>query len=70
METKNFKTNINCTGYQSAVQPSLDNLLGGKNWQINLDSAEKTLTATGEHDVLEEIENTIKNLGYEIESLN
>jgi len=48
METIKFKTNIKCTGCLAQVGPSLNETVGENNWQVDLSSAEKTLSVQGD----------------------
>ncbi len=66
MKTKQFKTNIKCTGCLSAVTPNMNNLAGEDNWKVDLDNPQKILTVDGERSEAEIIE-AVKKAGFEAE---
>ena len=47
MDTLRFKTNIKCNGCISSVTPFLSGIKGIKEWSVNLNSYERTLTIEG-----------------------
>ena len=47
MATLHFKTNIKCNGCISSVTPFLSGIKEIKEWSVNLNSSERTLTVEG-----------------------
>jgi copper chaperone len=47
METLKFKSNIKCEGCLAKVTPGLNDAAGEDNWEVDLQSATKTLTVKG-----------------------
>ena len=43
-----FKTNIKCMGCVSAVTPVLNEIIGTGNWEVDIQSPDKSLTVKGE----------------------
>ncbi len=64
METKTFKTNINCGGCLKAVTPSLNEL--GCEWQVDIANPEKTLTVKTDKPA-EEIIRQVEKAGFKAE---
>ena len=68
MKTIKFKTNIKCTGCLAQVGPALNETAGENQWEVDLDSSEKTLTVEG--DLKEaEIIAAVKKAGYTAERI-
>jgi copper chaperone len=44
METVKFKTNIKCMGCVAQVSANMNELVGENNWEVDVNSTEKTLT--------------------------
>lgn len=44
MNTQKFKTNIKCSGCLAKATPFLNAVAGEDNWEVDLQSAQKTLT--------------------------
>jgi len=70
MNTTQFKTNIKCSGCIAAVTPVLNEMVGAENWEVDLTSADKTLTVTKENLDKSEIRNAIEKAGYKAEALS
>lgn len=68
METIKFKTNIKCTGCLAQVSPSLNETAGENAWEVDLGSAEKILSVSGDH-TENEIIAAVKKAGYTAERL-
>ena len=45
MKTVQFKTNIKCSGCLTQVSPFLNDTLGADNWDVDIQSPDKVLTA-------------------------
>lgn len=70
METKQFKTNINCSGCVAKVTPVLNPLLGENQWEVNTAHKDKILTvALGNLDETSLMEQ-VKHAGFKIELIN
>lgn len=69
METFKFKTNIKCGGCTAAVTPFLNKTVGEENWEVDLQSPEKTLTINGGNASAEEVKKTVEAAGYKAELL-
>ena len=70
MKTYNFKTNLKCSGCVSALMPFMNELKGIQNWNIDLESANKTLIINSDDAVSEnEIIETVSKAGYTAESV-
>ena len=68
METIKFKTNIKCTGCLAQVGPALNETAGENNWQVDLNSSDKTLTVQGDLQEAEIIA-AVKKAGYAAEKI-
>ncbi len=65
METLKYKTSLKCNGCVAAVKPGLDQIEGLKNWSVDLESPDRTLTAQVEtSDLSEKIVKTFEKAGY------
>jgi len=69
MKTKQFKTNINCSGCVAKVTPFLNPLLGENNWQVDTTNKDKILTVTLDNLDERTLLDQVKNAGFKIESL-
>lgn len=69
METKNYKTNIKCTGCLSKVTPVLNELAGEDNWEVDVQTPEKRLTLINPDVNENELIASLKELGYTAEPL-
>lgn len=70
MNTYRFKTNLKCSGCVKVVSPLLDSILEIENWEINLESDNKTLEVESKSDVSDLVIETIKKAGYQISRLD
>lgn len=68
MDTIKFKTNIKCDACVSKVTPALNETVGENNWEVNLQSPERTLIIPNEADSAAVIE-ALKNVGYNAEKV-
>lgn len=69
MKTKQFKTNINCTGCVAKVTPVLNPLLGENQWEVNTAHKDKILTVALDNLDEKSLLEQVKNAGFKIESL-
>lgn len=69
MKTKQFKTNINCSGCLAKITPVLNPLLGENLWEVNTDHKDKILTVSLENLNEKTLMEQVKNAGFKIESL-
>jgi copper chaperone len=69
METKQFKTNIKCSGCVAKVTPGLNETAGENNWNVDLESPEKILTISGDSVDKEKISKALEKAGYHAEEL-
>ena len=65
-----FKTNLMCDGCKAKITPFLDKEEGIKNWKINLQDENKTLTIEEEGISSEEVIDLLKKIGYQASSLD
>lgn len=69
METLKFKTSLKCGGCINAIKPGLESLdLAGK-WNVDLESADKTLSVEAPEEMAEKILDSVKKAGYLISRL-
>lgn len=64
MEKLSFKTNLNCGGCVSKVQPDLDNAAGIESWQVDINHADKILTVQSAGITHEEVVALIRKKGF------
>lgn len=69
MKTKQFKTNINCSGCVAKVTPILNSLLGESRWEVDTSNKDKILTVTADNLDEKILFEKVKNAGFKIESL-
>lgn len=68
MNKLQFKTNLKCSGCVDKLSPHMNKLVGKDNWEINLESPDKTLTVNSEVPLKEEdIVKAVKDAGYKAE---
>lgn len=66
METLSFKTNLKCNGCIAAVKPSLDNIEGLINWEVDLTTSDRLMKTELESETLKDkIITAFKEAGYE-----
>lgn len=68
-ETFHFKTNIKCSGCVAAVEPFLNAAEGIFHWDVDTNSVDKVLSVHSEGITKQEVIDTVKRAGYNIESL-
>lgn len=70
MKTLKFKTNIKCDGCIATVSPVLNAMSDIDRWDVDISTAEKTLTVEGSDQVEpERIVEELKQVGYSAEKL-
>lgn len=69
MATLQFKTNIKCNGCISSVTPFLSGIKEIKEWKINLNSSERTLTVEGIELNPAVIISVLEKAGYKAEQI-
>jgi len=62
-----FKTNINCGSCVAKVTPYLDQAESVEGWEVDTANKEKLLSVRGAQIDQTEVENLVKEAGYEIE---
>jgi copper chaperone len=60
-----FKTNIRCGGCIANVKPKLESIPGVKEWSVDLDSPDRTLTVEGENLDEKKITEALISAGYQ-----
>lgn len=68
-ETFYFKTNIKCSGCVAEVEPFLNAAEGICHWDVDTNSVDKVLSVHSEGITKQEVIDTVKRAGYNIESL-
>lgn len=66
MATLQLKTDLNCSTCVSHVSPSLDQLLGPGNWQVDTASADKVLFIDRPDAQLDAITSALQSAGYHV----
>lgn len=69
MNILKLKTNINCKGCLSKVTPFLNGEKGIKEWEVDLQTKEKVLTAKTENFDLAALQLTLTKAGFKSEEL-
>lgn len=69
MKTKQFKTNINCSGCVAKITPVLNPLVGENQWEVNTNHKDKILTVTLDNLDEKSLVEQVKSAGFKIESL-
>ena len=69
MKTKQFKTNINCSGCVAKITPVLNPLLGENLWEVNTNHKDKILTVALDNLDEKSLVEQVKSAGFKIESL-
>jgi copper chaperone len=71
METKKFKTTINCSGCVAKVTPFLNQVAGEDNWEVDVQNPSKILTVAADGNVSEqEIIEAVKKVGFKAEPIS
>lgn len=63
---RKFNTSINCSGCVATVKPHLDQLLGEKQWEVDINNPLKPLTVSNEKVSDEEVVKTVEKAGFRI----
>lgn len=69
MKTRQFKTNINCSGCVAKVTPFLNKLLDVNQWEVDTANRDKVLTVSTDNLDEEMLVEQVKRAGFKIESL-
>ncbi|MCK9399019.1 MAG: heavy-metal-associated domain-containing protein [Bacteroidales bacterium] len=69
MTTLHFKTNIKCNGCIQTVTPFLSGIKEIKEWSVNLNSSERTLTVEGIEIKPDVIISALDQAGYKAEQI-
>jgi len=64
-----FKTNIKCTGCLSKVSPVLDAEKGIQEWEVDLESENRTLTVQTSELNAEEVKKAVEKGGFSAEEV-
>ncbi|AYA37110.1 copper chaperone [Hymenobacter oligotrophus] len=67
MSTLRFKTNINCGGCIKAVTPTLNQVAGQGNWQVDTNVPEKILTVQTTNTTAQQVVEAVQEAGFEIQ---
>jgi copper chaperone len=59
-----FKTNINCQNCVVRVKPTLDALVGEKNWVVDTESLEKILKVVSTDIAENQVIDSLKKIGF------
>lgn len=70
METRRFKTNINCTGCLSKVTPVLNEEGSIHQWDVDLEHEDRILTVKSSDLSAEEVEKTVSKAGFQAVQTN
>lgn len=70
MKTFKFKTNIKCAGCLAKVSSHLNETAGEDNWEVDINTPEKTLTVAGDQVEESAIILAVKAAGFEAVSIN
>lgn len=69
MTTFKFKTNINCSGCVKSVKGFLNDVKGLKNWEVDTNSPDKTLTVEIDSENIDKIIEAVEEAGFDITPL-
>ena len=69
MKELKFKSNINCTGCLSKVKPILDSEEKIENWEVDLQSDDRTLTVKTDKMSAEEVKQAVAKVGFSAEEV-
>ena len=70
METLQFKTTIKCAGCLGKVTPFLNEQLTTEEWNVDIFTPSKILTVNSDKMTAEEVEEKVKQAGFQIERIN
>lgn len=68
MDTTKFKTNIKCDACVAKVADSLNNAVGGSNWEVDLKDPQRTLTISKSVPA-ETVVSALQSVGYQAEKI-
>ena len=69
MEKVQFKTNIKCSGCIATVTPALNEVAGEKNWEVDLQSPDKTLTVIAGQLNASDVKKAVERAGFKAEEI-
>lgn len=69
MKQLKFKTNLNCGGCVARITPVLNEKAGPGNWTVNTDDPDKILAVSSDHLSAEEIQMSVRKMGFQAEPL-
>lgn len=69
METLQFKTTIKCSGCLEKVTPFLNEQLTPQEWSVDILTPAKILTVNSDKMTAEEVEEKVKQAGFQIERI-
>ena len=64
MKPLQFSTSINCGSCVRAVTPTLDELVGKGNWQVDTENSDKILSITQDNVDTNQVKDALNALGY------
>jgi len=70
MKTIEVKTNIMCGACIAKVTPTLNEVIGEKNWKVDTANPKKVLTVTTEGLNEQDVIKAVEKAGYKAESLS
>lgn len=70
MEIFKFKTNIKCLGCIAQVTSALNNTVGEKNWNVDIQNPDKILTVSSVNSTKDAIRQAVEKAGFKAEELN
>lgn len=68
METIKFKTNLKCSGCVERVTPFLNEAVGEKKWEVDLNDPARVVTVAGDSDETR-VKEALKKAGYKAEKI-
>lgn len=69
METLKFKTNIKCSGCVAQVTPGLNNTVGERNWNVDVQNPDKILTVVADGVDSNTVLEAISKAGFKAEAV-
>ena len=69
MKTIQLKTNINCSSCIANVTPTLNEVIGQNNWQVDTANPKKVLTVNTDNLNEADVINAVHTAGYKAEKL-
>jgi copper chaperone len=70
MAKHQFKTTIKCAGCLEKVTPFLNEKLAPEEWNVDIFTPSKILTVTSDKVTAEEVEEKVKQAGFQIEQID